>query len=329
MFVKINNREKNPVYLEWVIKRTRNDGKITPEFAMEILSMTNHSSNIKTLVRAIKENCKTKHQLKPYREFILSCVNKREVSSEVFDCLCEMADLCGCREEFDRANNKPKFYEKFDCEGAIIQSREEFENLKNKKLRIYFDTNEIDLSKCVFSEVKGVMFKDDAIVNLSCAKELSKDLDVSMCYKVRLDDCDLSHVKELKFREGSLISLSDAKNLPKDLDVSMCGVIFFEGCDLKDTKELKFREGARVYFIRARNLPENLDISMSCIAGFDLCDLSGVNEIKFKDRTQEDRSGLSKAKNYMGKKIYASDETDPYMVRLRQLENFRRWNGET
>ena len=161
MFVAMDNRDKSAIKIEGLIQRTRNNGEITPEFAMEILSLTNHHANIKKLVNSIKNICTTKEDILPYREFILSCVDGREVEGEAFDNLREMAKLCGCENELEEANNKPKFYEKKDCDNAIVVSTiEEFDALIGKNLKVYFDADKVDLSKCDLSGVKEIKFKD-------------------------------------------------------------------------------------------------------------------------------------------------------------------------
>ena len=238
MFVVINNTDMNVFKIDEWINHTRdaNGGVISPEFAMEVLSKTNFRGHIKKVLKNIRENCTTKEQLMPYKEFILSCVDEREMSGEAMASLQEMADTCEVREEFDVANNKPKFYGEKDCEAVVIQSREEFKNLKNKNLKIYFGTDCIDLSNCDLSEVKELKFKDGAKVRLSYAKKLPHNLDLSMCDYVSLGDCDLSQVEELKFKdkeqeekfmegaknfEGKVVYASGKQNIPTMVNSGM------------------------------------------------------------------------------------------------------------
>ena len=282
MFVAIDNKDKSIIDLDGEIKNTRNDGRITPEYAMGILSQTNHRVHIKTLVEGIKKEYKTKEQLEPYREFILSCVDGREVIGEAFDYLCEMADLCECREEFDAANNKPKFYSKFDCDNVVIvKSIEELEVLEGENLTVYFDADEVDFGSCDLSKVKALKFREGAEIVLDEAKNLPKDLDVSMCSSVYLHMCDLEGLN-LKFREGAKVNLRSCENLPKDLDVSMCSRVTFSYCDLSGVKELKFREGAEVCLGECENLPKDLDVSVCSSVYLHKCDLEGLN-LKFRE----------------------------------------------
>ena len=97
MFVAIDNTDMNVYQVDRWIKDTRDADRdiITPEFAMEVLSKTNHIANIKTVIRNIKAQCIDENKklvpelVLPYRDFILSCVDGREQSKMV------MADLCG------------------------------------------------------------------------------------------------------------------------------------------------------------------------------------------------------------------------------------------
>ena len=303
MFVAINNVDMNINDVEKWIKTARdaNGGVISPEDAMEVLSKTNHLGHIKKVLRNIKDNCVTPEKIAPYREFILSCVDSREMSGEALKMLQEMAKLCGCEDELESSNNKPKFYGKFDCNNTlVVKSKEEFEALRGENLKVYFDADYVNLGCCDLSGVKELKFREGAEVNLSGAKNLPKDLDVSMCSRLWLHECDLEGLN-LKFREGAEVILSSAENLPKDLDVSMCSrvdleraknlpkdldisqcsVVDLSYCDLEGLN-LKFKEGAVVNLYRAKNLPKNLDVSMCSKVELRMCDLEGLN-LKFRE----------------------------------------------
>ena len=132
MFVAINNTDMGLNDIEKWIKTARdnNGGVISPEFAMEILSKTNHLGHIKKVLANIKKNCTTKEEIEPYREFILSCVDGREMSPQALGMLSELASLCGCEDEFKVANGKLKIYGKFDCDNVVIvKSIEEFKGI--------------------------------------------------------------------------------------------------------------------------------------------------------------------------------------------------------
>ena len=285
MFVAINNREMSaPRVLDW-INRTKNanNNVISPEFAMEILSKTNFYGHIKTVLKNIKENCKTKEDILPYKEFILSCVDSREMSDQAMADLQELVKLCGCREEFDEANDKVKIYEVKDCENVdvkIIKSKEELEALSGEDLRVFFDADEVDLSSCDLIRVEKITFREGARVDLGYAKNLPKELDFSMCSKVDLRGGDLEEL-DLKFREGAEVKLERLYSLPKELDVSMCSKVNLVGCNLEGLK-LKFREGAGIDLSWAKNLSQDLDVSMCSSVDLYRCNLEGL-DLKFRE----------------------------------------------
>ena len=85
MFVAIDNTDMDVFKVEEWINRTRdaNGGVISPEFAMEILGKTNHFAHIKKVVNHIKKSCMdengelVKDKVLAYKEFILSCIDRR------------------------------------------------------------------------------------------------------------------------------------------------------------------------------------------------------------------------------------------------------------
>ena len=283
MFVEIDNKDMNIHNVEKWIRTARNDngGLISPEFAMEILTKTNHLGHIKKVLANIKEKCDTPEKIAPYREFVLSCVDGREMSPQALGMLSELASLCGCKDEFKVANGKLKIYGEFDCDNtAIVKSIEEFDALEGENLTVYFDADKVELKGCDLSKVKALKFREGAEVSLDEAENLPKDLDVSMCSKVDLKFCDLEGLN-LKFREGAEVKLLGCVNLPKDLDVSMCSKVDFIGCDLEGLN-LKFREGSEVYLIGGVNLPKDLDVSMCSKVDLGYCDLEGLS-LKFRE----------------------------------------------
>ncbi len=292
MFVAIDNIDMDALKVEEWIKTNRdaNGGVISPEFAMEILGKTNHFAHIKKVINNIKKACLdengklVKDKVAPYKEFILSCVDRREMSPQAMAVLQELAETGGFVDEFNEANDKTKIYEVKDCENTdvkIIKSKEEFGALAGENLRVFYDADYIYLEGCYLGEVKSLKFKKGAEVSLYKAKHFTKDLDVSMCSYVNLSRCDLEGLK-LKFREGAVVDLSDAYNLPKDLDVSMCSKVNLIECDLSRVEKITFREGAEVDLHMATELPKELDLSMCSKVDLRCCDLDGL-KLKFRE----------------------------------------------
>ena len=317
MFVWINNTDMGLSDIEkWIkIARDDNGGVISPEFAMEILGKTNHLGHIKKVLANIKKNCTTKEEIEPYREFILSCVDGREMSADALKMLQEMAKLCGCEKELEEANGKLKIYGKFDCEWVAVSTQEEFDTLKGENLNVYFDAEVVGLDEYDLSKIKGLKFRKGAKVSLYKVKNLPKYLDVSMCDKISLWWCDLSGVEELKFKEGAEVNLSCAENLKEDLDVSMCNYVDLRYCNFKGVKKIKFRDGAKVNFGLADKLPEELDVSMCSEVSFSECDLRGVKKIKFKNLKQKNES-MRRAENFSGKVVYSIFGLDSKLKRI-------------
>ncbi len=243
MFVAIDNIDKNAIKVEDLIQRTRNKGEITPEFAMEILSLTNHRSNIKKLVTSIKDRCTTKEQLMPYREFILSCVDGREMSEMALADLREMATLCGCEKEFDKANGKSKFYDVFACNNTlIVKSNEELNALEGENLKVYFDAEDVILRNCMLDYVKDLRFRDGANICFGFVKNLPEILDFSTCNNVSFYRVEFDGVKELRFKDGAVVNFERVDSFPKMLDFSMCSDVCFASCNLNKVKKIKFKD---------------------------------------------------------------------------------------
>ena len=288
MFVAIDNTDMNIFKVDEWINTTRdaNGGIISPEFAMEILSKTNFHGHIKKVLKNIKENCTTREQLEPYKEFILSCIDRREISGEAFAGLREMADVCRCWKEFRKINKYPKFYDRYDCKGITIKRGEEYRRLRGNDLNVYLDIDGIegvDLSDCDLSNIKKLKFREYATVKMRNVKKFPHIIDFSQCDSIDLSGCDLGGLKELKFREGAGVCLEGVKNLPANLDFSQCSSVDLTNCDLSNLKELKFKENSSIVLNYAKNMPYGLDVSMCELVCLEGCDLSRLKEFKFNE----------------------------------------------
>ena len=293
MFVAIDNKDMNEQNIDKWIKNTRDDnGGITPDFAMEVLSKTNHIANIKTVIRNIKAQCIDENKklvpelVLPYRDFILSCVDEREQSKMVMADLCELAEACGCKDELDAINNEPKLYRLRDCQGITVNSSEEFSDLEyplvTPSMNVFLNFDCFDRYGLDFRDYKALKFRDNSSIHLRAAEHFREGLDFSMCSVVDLGYADLENVENLKFREGAVVDLSGVKNMPHDVDVASCSRIELSECDLSVIDNLKFRDMSSVILEKAYNLPENLDVSMCHKVVLSGCDLSGLKNLKFR-----------------------------------------------
>ena len=295
MFVAINNTEMNiPQVTEWIMKeRNANDGVISPEFAMEVLSKTNHFGHIKMILKNINDKCLDEDK-KKYKEFVLACVDEREMSGEALESLRVMADICGVKEEFEATNKQPKLYNKQDCGGVTIRPSDEIELPADDDLKVYVDGEMFDdvavvhLSEIDFSNVKELKFREGAQVRLYDIENMPENLDVSMCSRIVFDVCEFNNVKGLKFREKSVVWFEDVTNLPSDLDVSKCSLVNFCRSDFSRVKELKFGDGAEVCFNEITNVPLKLDVSMCSFVSMDSYDFRKSANLKFRDGAKVD-----------------------------------------
>ena len=291
MFVEINNTEMNAQKVDEWIKLTRraNGDVLSPEFALEILSKTNHIANIKTVLKNIKAQCVDEskklvpEKVAPFREFILSCVDGREQSEMTMADLRELAGLCGCKEELEKLNKKEKVYSKTDCDNTIIVINK-FEDLKEhlseNNLSVLVDADEFNVEAEYMGNISKLKFKKPTKVEMYCLA-CPKKMDFSNCPDVSLAWSDLWDVKEIKFMEGSEVFMQMVKNLPARLDFSNCSFVNLSSCDFKGVESIRFRKGCELKLIGARRLPEVLDLSKCSIVDLSEADLSGVKEIKF------------------------------------------------
>ncbi len=311
MFVFISNDNENVIELDGWIKRTRNANKgvITPEFAMEILSKTNHFALIKNVLNNIKKVCSDEkdvlvpEKLLAYKEFILSCVDGRETSNGVMNELKNIASLCNFEDEFKKVNQKNKLYKKGFCATTVVRSKDDYDALMGSDLIVYFDSDEFDLSKLYLERASCIYFKKKSDIKVSQKNILPRYFDASNCFKLNIDNCDMSNVDILKLGERSRVTLSTVSNIPVDTDFSKCIEVNLLGLDLSNMSNLKFRKEAHlclnnspvlpnnfdasgcavVNFNNVIKMPEVLDLSNARVVDLSNCDFNGVKEIKFKE----------------------------------------------
>ena len=269
MFVEIENRDMNEHNVDKWIKLTRKDSGdiISPEFAMKILSKTNHIANIKTVLKNIKAQCVDENKklvlelVLPYREFILSCVDGREQSEMIMSDLIELAEACGCKEELETINNNEKVYSNTECQTFIV-------------------TNPIELEEALAQQKKGTI-----IARLN--------IDESLPF-VAFENMDFSNVKELSIVSSSEVCLNNVKNLPKKIDVSEISFISIEECDFSRVEEFKIKEKAIVYILNSSNLKGIWDFSKTDQVTLDGSDFSQAEVIKLGKRSFINRTIVPK-----------------------------------
>ena len=314
MFVKIDNKNMGLLEIDAWIKRTRNanDGVISPEFTMEVLSKTNHFGHIKKVIQTIEKLPVEKQ--KEYKDFVLGAIDEREQKGDALAGLRRLADVCEVREEFEELNKKLKFYnsKEFNLSYVTVKTKEEFENLKGKFLRVIFDNSntqddymiDTDLDFCDFTGIKELVFAPGSTASFYNAAKMPKFIDVSQCLWVRIEESDLKRVEELKLGDCVSVVFDGCENLPENLDVSMCSTLEINNCDLRDVKEVKFKDGAEVS-LRGSYLPEILDVSNCSEIDMEDCDFIEVKKVKFKNKAQREAI-RDRVDNFKAKVSYAT-----------------------
>ena len=297
MFVAIDNSEMNVNEVLTWINKTRDasvDKKISPEFAMEILSKTNFLGHIKSVIKNIKDKCKTKEDVLPYKEFILSCVDRREMSDMAIKDLQELADLCDIRDEFDEINGKKKVYNSKVCKGVVIRDSLRVADIKNKLslgIPVFIDIDKsTNPSYCAtfrdmdFSNVVGIMsdvheFTLNNVTNVTDCFILEKTKRLwflSTTWKKGYDKLDFNGCTSLFIR--------NCENVPEQIDAPDCNVLNLRGFDLTKLDKIKFSDELEdIRIEKCENIPENLDLSFANNVTIMGCDLSNVKTLKFKD----------------------------------------------
>ena len=272
MFVDLTDNKMNAHDIDALIKRERdaNDGVLSPEFAMDILSKTNHFANIKKLVKTIKEKCTDEtgvlnsEQVLPYKEFILSCVDCREMSDAALKDLGEMADACGIRAEFDENHKKGKLFNTTDCQVVEVYSLEDLDKALNTgKLiiaDIYTGSSVTDIMDKDFSRVRKLRVSSNRPICLIDVKNLPPDMDFSNCDFVDIRNSDFSRVNSFCVKNKSCVKMVDCTNIKGRWDLSKVFELHLSGSDFSKAEELKLGE---ISFAHGTTLPEVVDVT-SC-----------------------------------------------------------------
>jgi hypothetical protein len=272
MFVAIENAEMNAQNVDEWINNTRkaNGGVISPEFAMEILSKTNHIANIKKVIKIIKSKCVDEskklvsEKIVPYREFILSCVDGREQSEMIMTDLTELAEACGCKDELEIINNNEKVYSNTECQTAVVTNLNELEKVlaENKPVRVIARLN-IDksfmLENMDFSNVKELSIVSSSEVCLNNVKNLPKKIDVSEISFISIEECDFSRVEEFKIKEKAIVYILNSSNLKGIWDFSKTDQVTLDGSDFSQAEVVKLGKRS---FINKTIVPKVVDVTM-------------------------------------------------------------------
>ena len=312
-FVAINNTEMSvPQVSTWIMTtRDANSGVISPEFAMEVLSKTNHFGHIKMMLKNIKDNC-SDDEKKKYKDFVLACVDEREMSGDALTLLCEMAEEIGGTEEFEKLNAKDKLYDAKACEKLVtISSQEELEDLKGTDLEVlFYQKNETELDTYMildadFACAKKLRFSKLANIHINGGQNFPKEIDFSNCYAILVNFADFNGDENIKWASSS--SICSVRNVPDNTDLSHCRYVFLEHCDFCKDGELKL---GGVCDIDYCYFPKKVDLS-NCRAVYSEFPVSlyGVEELKLKNKAQK-ADVMERFEKYEGKIVYEEVEKE-------------------
>lgn len=314
MFIPINNTDMNIFDVDEWINRTRdeNGGVISPEFAIEVLSKTNFYGHIKKVLKNIKDKNKTKEEILQYKEFILSCVDGREVSAAALADLSELAEECGCKDEFDKAQESTKYYDVKACEkNVVVSSNEELQALSGTDLDVLFyqkneDGHENDTYMILdadFACAKKLRFNKFANIHIQRGENFPKEIDFSNCYTVLVNYADFNGDENIKW-PGSC-DLYTVRKIPANTDLSHCRKVRLEHCDFCKDGELKVGGICDLDFV---SFPKKVDLS-KCDGIYSefINGLNGVEEIKFRNKAQR-KELISKLGEFKNKVVYEEEE---------------------
>ena len=324
MFVEITKKENNsPIGMDALFKKQRDNGGITPEFAMEVLQSTNHYGNIKQIARHIL-SLETPEERLAYKDFVVSAVDKRETTPDTFKMLYGLACEGGYDVEFFNAFIKPKEYDKDYCNfktlNVVCKNRhDELPQDVREYDRVVFDYSEyteqraypsikfackecyfkdvpiitveqdsrsfIEAEKFKFSNIGGVEYTCDYSTN---SVEFVDCTSVTCCIH---GDRNSTNDKDLEVTARNLERLSLVEKYFKTDrfikgNFDNVSRLSLYGLDLRYVDMSSIKGVKRIDFYDCTNFPENLDLS-----AFDevymtcrgYSDINQVKDIKFKD----------------------------------------------
>ncbi len=346
MFVKIHNMDMSVIDIDGWIKRRRNENGMSPEFAMEVLSKTNHYGNIKTVLNCI-EKLPLEEQIK-YKEFVVSAVCYRETSKDTFDRLLKLAVDGGYENYFAENNNigiKSIIYKKDDCKVFLIGHMEEFSTDMKMYDSLAIDSRTLwekgggalefsasGLPKRVsFEEWSEYSFSNSCFegvkeLNLGGYSESAKFENIEIMPErvvidnindVRFSHCDFSKIKKAKISCERLV-LRDCSGFEGFKYFEVNNLFCDYKVDLSAIEKLKVKKGGSLIFVYGGKLPKYLDLSEAGLVGLgEIKDFSNVEEIKFMNKEQKEKvcNGRALSKDMENKIVYVTQDFGATYVR--------------
>ena len=187
--------------------------------------------------------------------------------------------------------------------------------------------DEVYLRNCDLSGVKEIKFKKGAKVNLSFAKNVSSNIDLSNIEDIDISGVDLSSMEECfcdticfgeytclpkKVSLGDLLELFQKDNIknceelilrstvehvrfskdtvfPKVFSISTSGNVYLGNNDFSNLEELKLKGKGCVKLAKLGGYPKVLDLSECENVELDASQIGEMNSIVFRDKAQRDK----------------------------------------
>ena len=279
MFVEIENFDTSPIAIDVELKKLREkQGHIQAIDAVKILKKTNHTANIRFIIREINKYSKEDRWY--FKSFVLSAIEGREHTKSVYEALKALAVEHGYLDEFLKADNAKKVYNPHDCKFCFVKDDvfllEEYIN-EGKRCIAKFTGIPcvLSFSRMDFKNVAKLTFGYNnvgfnKVTNFPCHTDLSP------CFGLEFYECDLSQFDNNKLREGCVVKFYGSYNFPNNLDLSRCSKIEFENCDISNLDEVRISEKGK--FCKTV-LPKAVYLYPKSTVVFEECDFSTVNEL--------------------------------------------------
>ena len=293
MVVYIENTEKSFIKIDYEMKEFRNEhGKITPEFALEILSKTNHKGNIRFLIDKI--NLLPEDERKQFGEFVLQAIDCRLHHDSIHGKLRKLADECGVVEEFDALDKNVKLYMPEDCKCIIVNDDNigKFSSFKDDCVTIFDVKKKIEALEFENTDMSKVKFVSlcypsrGLYTSYKFCRNFSENVIRQGCLGSDFINCDFAG-KDSLYLSSSNVKIENAKNLPdycrfigevySPLFVSSRCYLMnndFEGVD-----KLEVHGYGELRCVQMQNMSGRIALSDIRDAVFIECDLSSADEL--------------------------------------------------
>ena len=284
MFIQIENFDKSPIAIDVELKALRKEyGLIQPLQAVKFLKKTNHTGNIKFIIKEINKLSVDERWY--FKSFVLSAIERREHTPSVYEALKALAIEYDYLDEFIKADSAKKMYKPSDCQLHLVDN--DLDKLaeyikEGKRCVVVFGAKQskIDLLGFDLKNVVQLHF-DSSRVCFDSVKNIPPYTDLSDCRYVEFGECDLSQFDNLSFRETSVVKFNRDYNFPDTLNVTNCGTVSFENCDISNLPSITISHSAKFNNVV---LPKAIYLSPTGSAVFDGCDFSTVDELTYSSK---------------------------------------------